>query len=64
METHVHGFGPAWGNGVVYDSQRRGVVGLHWRGRLWVSHCDECMAGGDGLPAVDVEGTEFYLGSG
>ena len=28
VETHAHGFGPPWGNGVVDDSEGRGVVGL------------------------------------
>ena len=64
METHVHGFDPAWGDGVVDDSQCRGVVGLHWHGSLWVSHNDECMAGGDVFPAVDVEGAKLCLGDG
>ena len=64
METCVHGFGPPWGDGVVDDSQRRGVVGLHRHGRLCVSHCDECMAGGDGFPEVGVEGAKLCLGGG
>ena len=61
METHVHGFGPVWGDGIVDDSQRCGVVSLHQCGRLWVSHHDECMAGGGGFPTVDVEGADFCL---
>ena len=28
VETHAHGFGPPWGNGVVDNSEGRGVVGL------------------------------------
>ena len=54
METHVRDFGPASGDGVVDDSQRHGVVVLYWCGRLWVYHHDECMAGRDGFPVVDV----------
>ena len=53
-----------WSNVVVDDSQVRGVVGLHRRCRLWLFHRNECMAGGDGFPAVDVEGAEFCLGGG
>ena len=64
METNVHGVGPAWGDGVVDEYQRRCAVVLHQRRRLWVSHCDECMAGGDSLPVVDIEGTEFCLRGG
>ena len=29
VETHVHVFGPPWGDGVVDDSKGRGVVGLY-----------------------------------
>ena len=38
---------------VGYDSVGSGVVGLHRRGRMLVSHCFEGVPCQDGLPAVD-----------
>ena len=29
VETHVHGFGLPWGNGVIDKSEGRGVFSLH-----------------------------------
>ena len=63
-ETHVHGFGPPWVNGVVDDTKGRGVVGLHLRSWLRMSHHNECVAGGDGFAAIDIEGSKLGLGSG
>ena len=49
VETRVHVFGPSWGDGVVDDSERRGVFGFNWCGWLQISHRDERMAVGDGF---------------
>ena len=49
VETHVHSFGTQWGDGIVDDSEGRGVVNLHWNRWFWMSHCDERMAGGGWL---------------
>ena len=59
MESHVHGFGAAWLDGVVYNSEGRGVVGLDQCLGLHVAHFFELMAGGDGFAAVDVKCAEF-----
>ena len=64
METHAHGFGPPWGDGVVDNSEGRGVVGLNWHRWLRMSHHDECVAGGDGFAEIDIEGAKIGLGGG
>ena len=61
VETHVHGFGPLWGDGVVDDSESRDVVGLHWRRWLKMPHRNERVAGGDGFAAIDIEGANLGL---
>ena len=54
VETHVHGFGPPWGDDVVDKFEGRGVVGFHWRRFLRMAHCNERMTGGDGLLSIDI----------
>ena len=44
---------------VGYDSMGSRVVGLHRRGRLFVSHCFEGVPCRDRLPAVDEESSQF-----
>ena len=64
VETHVHGFCAARGNGVVDHAKCRCVVGLDGRRGLGVPHLYEGMAGWDCFAAVNVEGAEFGIGGG
>ena len=54
VETHVHGFGSPRGNIIIDDSEGCGVVRLHWRWWLWMSHGDEGVSGGYCFAAIDV----------
>ena len=64
VETHVHGFGLPWGDGIVDNSEGRGVAGFHWCRWLRISHSNERVAGGDGFTANDIEGINIGLGDG
>ena len=64
VETHVHGFGPPWVDGVVDNYEGRGVVGLHYRRWLRMYHRNERVAGGDGFTEIDIEGAKISLGGG
>ncbi len=54
MVFHVHCF-QFLDNIVVDVTKCSDVVHLHWGQRLGMAHEFECMAGGDGFSAVDVE---------
>ena len=64
VETHVRGFRPPWGNGVIGHAQCRRVVGLDGRRELWVAHLDESVPGRDCFAAINEENAELGLGSG
>ena len=55
VQFHVHGLEAFDRNVVGYHSVGCRVVGLHRRGRLFVSHCLEGVTCQDGFPAVDEE---------
>ena len=61
VETHVHGFGSTRGNSIFDNSERCGVVCLHWRRWLWMSHGDEGVSGGYRFADIDVESSKFGL---
>ena len=54
VEAHIHGFGPFWNDFVSDDTQRGGVVGLHWGWRLTMSHRVEEMPHWDCFATVDI----------
>ena len=62
VETHVHGFHAARGNGVVDHAKCRRVVGLDGRRGLGIAHLDESMTGWDRFTAINSEGAELGLG--
>ena len=64
VETHVHGFRAARGDGVVDHAKCRRVVGLDRRRGLGVAHLNEIMTGWDRFVAINVEGAELCLGGG
>ena len=64
VETHFHGFGPPWGDGVFDDSKGRGVVGLYWHIWLRISHRNERVAVRDGFASIDIEVAKLGLGGG
>ena len=64
VETHVHGFRVARGNGVVDHAKCRRVIGLDGHRRLGLAHLDESMTGWDRFTEINVEGVELGLGGG
>ena len=61
VEKHVHGFGLPRGDSIVDNSEGCGVVRLHWRRWLWMSHGNEGVSGGYRFAAIDIEGSNFGL---
>ena len=64
VETHVRGFVPPWGDGVVDDSECRGIFGLHWSRWLRMAYRNERVVGGDGFTETYIEGANIGLGGG
>ena len=64
VETHVHGFRAAQGNGVVDHANCRRVVGLDGHRGMGVAHLDESMTGWDRFTEINVEGANLGLGVG
>ena len=62
VESHVHGFRAARGDGVVEHAKCRCVVGLDGHWGLGVAHLNDGMTGWDRFAAVNVEDAEFSLG--
>ena len=61
MKAHVHGLEAFAGNIIGDDAQGSGVVCLHGRWGLFVPHVFQGVAGGDGLAAIDVKGSQLRL---
>ena len=61
VETHVHGFGPPWGDDLINKSEGRGVVGLHERKWLQISHRGDRVAGGDIFAGIHIEVAKIDL---
>ena len=61
VQLHVHVIEAFSCNVVGYDSVDVRVVGLHQRGRLFVSHCLKGVTFWDSLPAVDEERSHFQF---
>ena len=59
VQLHVHGLEALACNIVGFHSMGGRVVGLHRRGRLFVSHCLGGVTCRDGLPSVDEESSQF-----
>ena len=64
VESHVHGFRAARGDGVVDHTKCRRVVGLYVCWGLGVAHLGESMTGWDCFAEINVEGAELGLGGG
>ena len=59
VQLYVHGIEAFACNVVGYHSVGGRIVGLHWHGRLFVSHYLDGVTFRDGLPAVDEESSHF-----
>ena len=59
VQLHVHGLEAFACNVVGYHFVGGRVIGLHRRGRLFVSHRLKGVTCWDGLPAVDEESSQF-----
>jgi hypothetical protein len=64
VEVHVDGFGPFLFDGVVGKSRGGGIVGLRWRGWLWMASFSKGDAYGEGFLSVEEQGTNFGFSSG
>ncbi len=64
IKTHVDCFGSFLFDGVIGETFGSGVVDLHRRWRLRMSHLLERGPNGDGFLSIEVGGGNFGFGSG